>query len=59
MYIAAVKFIGSMSAGLTAFIVYPSHLLFLVLVPTYAGPGIACLVIPHRSIRARSDDATA
>src|ERR1044072_9227711 len=37
MYIAVAKFAGSLFAGLTAFIVYPSHLLFLVLVPTYVG----------------------
>lgn len=52
MYIAVAKFTGSVFAGLTAFIVYPSHLLFLVLVPTYVGLDIAYLVMLRRTMRA-------
>jgi len=52
MYIAVAKFVGSVFAGLTAFIVYPSHLLFLMLVPTYVGLDIAYLVMLRRTMRA-------
>ncbi|MGP3948828.1 transmembrane-type terpene cyclase [Streptomyces sp. 7N604] len=52
MHIAVAKFVGSLFAGLTAFLVYPSHLLFLVLVPTYVGLDIAYLVMLHGTMRA-------
>ncbi|NGO12169.1 hypothetical protein G5C60_32335 [Streptomyces sp. HC44] len=51
MYIAVAKCVGSVFAGLTAFVVYPSHLLFLVLVPTYVGLDIAYLMMLHRTMR--------
>jgi hypothetical protein len=52
MYIAIAKFVGSLFAGLTAFVLYPSHLLFFVLVPTYIGLDITYLVLLYRRMRA-------
>ncbi|MFC0431924.1 hypothetical protein [Kutzneria buriramensis] len=52
MPIAAAKFVGSLFAGLAAFVLYPSHLLFLVLVPTYVGLDLAYLVLLRRTMRA-------
>ena len=52
MYIAVAKFVGSLAAGLTAFLVYPAHHLFLVLVPTYVALDIAYLVRLRRVMRA-------
>jgi hypothetical protein len=54
MPIATAKFVGSLFAGLAAFVLYPSHLLFLVLVPTYVGLDLAYLVLLRRTIRAEA-----
>lgn len=50
MPIATAKFVGSLFAGLAAFVLYPSHLLFLVLVPTYVGLDLAYLVLLRRTM---------
>lgn len=52
MYIAVTKFVGSLFAGLTAFVLYPSHLLFYVLVPTYVCLDAAYIVLLRRQMRA-------
>lgn len=52
MYIAVAKFVGSLAAGLTAFLVYPAHHLFLVLVPTYVVIDIVYLLRLRRVMRA-------
>jgi hypothetical protein len=52
MYIAIAKFAGSVAAGLTAFLVYPSHHLFWVLVPTYVALDVVYLARLRRVMRA-------
>jgi hypothetical protein len=52
MYIATAKFVGSLFAGLTGFLIYPSRLLFLVLVPTMVGLDIVYLVRLYNQMRA-------
>jgi hypothetical protein len=52
MPIATAKLVGSLFAGLAAFVLYPSHLVFLVLVPTYVGLDLAYLVLLRRRMRA-------
>ncbi|MEG3630568.1 transmembrane-type terpene cyclase [Streptomyces poriticola] len=51
MHIAAAKLVGSLFAGLTAFVVYPSHHLLQVLVPTYIALDIAYVVLLRRTMR--------
>ncbi|WP_345618388.1 hypothetical protein [Streptomyces ziwulingensis] len=51
MYIAVAKTVGSLFAGLTAFVVYPSHHLLHVLVPTYVALDLAYVVLLHRAMR--------
>ncbi|MGY1496050.1 transmembrane-type terpene cyclase [Streptomyces sp. QTS52] len=51
MYIAVAKTVGSLFAGLTAFVVYPSHHLLQVLVPTYVALDFAYVVLLHRAMR--------
>lgn len=45
MHIAVAKAVGSLFAGLTALVVYPSHHLLQVLVPTYVALDIAYVVL--------------
>ncbi|WP_181468062.1 hypothetical protein [Streptomyces sp. Amel2xB2] len=52
MYIAVAKFTGSVFAGLTAFVVHPSHLLLKVLVATYVVLDVAYMVRLRRTMRA-------
>jgi hypothetical protein len=52
MYLAVAKFVGSLAAGLTAFLVYPAHYLFLVLVPTFVVLDVVYLVRLRRVMRA-------
>lgn len=52
MYIGVAKFAGSVFAGLTAFVVHPSHLLLKVLVATYVALDVAYLVLLRRTMRA-------
>ncbi|MET1074245.1 MAG: hypothetical protein ABWY11_16480 [Umezawaea sp.] len=52
MHIATAKFVGSLFAGFTGFLLYPSRLLFLVLVPTMVALDIAYLVLLRRRMRA-------
>ncbi|MFD0800131.1 hypothetical protein ACFQZU_02195 [Streptomonospora algeriensis] len=51
MYIAAAKLVGSVFAGLTAFVLYPSHHLLQVLVPTYVALDTAYAVMLYRTMR--------
>lgn len=51
MYIAVAKTVGSLFAGLTAFVVYPSHHLLQVLVPTYVALDLAYVVLLHKAMR--------
>ncbi|MET2718084.1 hypothetical protein ABXV03_20355 [Streptomyces harbinensis] len=50
MHIAVVKCAGSLAAGATAVIVYPSHHLLQVLVPTYIALDIAYIVLLRRTM---------
>ncbi|PRY39103.1 hypothetical protein [Umezawaea tangerina] len=52
MHIATAKFVGSLFAGFTGFLLYPSRLLFLVLVPTMVALDIAYLVVLRRRMLA-------
>jgi hypothetical protein len=52
MHIATAKFAGSLFAGFTAFLLYPSRLLFLVVVPTMVALDVVYLVMLHRTMRA-------
>jgi hypothetical protein len=51
MYIAVVKLVGSLFAGLTGFLLYPSHHLLQVLVPTYFALDVAYLVMLRQTMR--------
>jgi hypothetical protein len=51
MQLAAAKLVGSLFAGLTAFVLYPSHHLLQVLVPTYVVLDIAYVVLLRRTMR--------
>ncbi|MFK0120485.1 hypothetical protein [Streptomyces sp. NPDC090994] len=51
MQLAVAKLVGSLFAGLTAFVVYPSHHLLQVLVPTYVALDIAYVVLLRRTMR--------
>ncbi|MER5553990.1 hypothetical protein ABT001_20360 [Streptomyces sp. NPDC002793] len=51
MYIAVAKTVGSLFAGLTAVVVYPSHHLLQVLVPTYVALDIVYMVLLRRTMR--------
>ncbi|MFE9289674.1 hypothetical protein ACF1HU_15625 [Streptomyces olivaceus] len=50
MHIAVAKTVGSLFAGLTAVIVYPSHHLLQVLVPTYVVLDVAYVVLLRRTV---------
>ncbi|GGU57052.1 transmembrane-type terpene cyclase [Streptomyces daghestanicus] len=50
LYIAVAKLVGSLFAGLTAFVLYPSHHLLQVLVPTYVVLDVAYLVLLRRTM---------
>ncbi|AOS64493.1 transmembrane-type terpene cyclase [Actinoalloteichus hymeniacidonis] len=52
MYLAVAKLGGSFFAGLTGFILYPSRLLFFVIVPTMVALDILYVVLLHRRMRA-------
>lgn len=52
MYIAMAKFVGTFFAGLTGFVLYPSRLLFVVLVPTMVALDIAYIVMLYKRMRA-------
>ncbi|MEU4683845.1 hypothetical protein [Streptomyces xinghaiensis] len=51
LHIAVAKLVGSVFAGLTAFVLYPSHHLLQVLVPTYVALDIAYVVLLRRTMR--------
>ncbi|MCU4748860.1 MULTISPECIES: hypothetical protein [unclassified Streptomyces] len=50
MHIAATKFAGSLFAGMTALVVYPSHHLLQVLVVTYVALDITYIVLLRRTM---------
>ncbi|MBA8826209.1 hypothetical protein FHX42_003585 [Saccharopolyspora lacisalsi] len=52
MYIAVAKCVASLFAGFTGFALYPSRLLFLVVVPTMVALDIAYIVLLYRQLRA-------
>ncbi len=51
MHLAVAKLVGSLFAGLTAFVLYPSHHLLQVLVPTYVALDIVYVVMLRRTMR--------
>ncbi|NJQ02554.1 transmembrane-type terpene cyclase [Streptomyces zingiberis] len=51
LHLAVAKLVGSVFAGLTGFVLYPSHHLLQVLVPTYVALDIAYLVLLRRTMR--------
>ncbi|WP_181763782.1 hypothetical protein [Streptomyces albidus (ex Kaewkla and Franco 2022)] len=51
MYIAVAKLVGSVFAGMTAFVVHPSHLLLKALVATYVVLDVAYLALLRRTMR--------
>ncbi|MDH6624730.1 hypothetical protein M2271_002534 [Streptomyces sp. LBL] len=51
MHIAVAKLVGSLFAGATAVVVYPSHHLLQVLVPTYVALDITYAVMLRRAMR--------
>ncbi|SFD64289.1 hypothetical protein SAMN04487819_101506 [Actinopolyspora alba] len=51
LHIAVAKFLGTFSAGLTGFLLYPSRVLFLVLIPTMVVLDIVYIVLLYRRMR--------
>ncbi|WP_197523561.1 transmembrane-type terpene cyclase [Actinokineospora pegani] len=52
MHIAVAKFVGSLFAGLTGFMLYPSRTLFLVLIPTMVALDVVYIVLLRRRMLA-------